>query len=256
MDLRRNTIYNDLLKARELGKKKLAVLIDPDKMRLGKLDQIIDLSIRYRVDYFFIGGSLLVHSELDQCLQQIRNQCQIPMILFPGNTYQISHKADAILFLSLVSGRNPDLLIGQHVIAAPYLKNSTLEVLPTGYMLIDGGIGTSVLYMSNTSPIPADKSDIAMCTAMAAEMLGLRILFMDAGSGASRAISTEMISAVRQSVDIPIIVGGGIRSADKVAENLKAGADVIVMGTAFENDPSLIIDISGTIHSHNVALNV
>ena len=256
MDTSRTQIYTELTKARQLGKKKLAVLIDPDKMRLGKLDQIIDLSVRCQVDYFFIGGSLLVNSQLAQCLQMIRQRCQIPLILFPGSTYQVSNKADAILFLSLVSGRNPDLLIGQHVIAAPYLKLSSLEVLSTGYMLIDGGVGTTVLYMSNTSPIPSNKADIAVCTAMAAEMLGLKMIFMDAGSGASRPVSAEMIEAVRGAVDIPLIVGGGIRSAEKVAENLKAGADVIVMGNAFEHDPSLMIDIAATVHAHNVTLNV
>jgi putative glycerol-1-phosphate prenyltransferase len=215
MEKGQTTIYQDITKARLSGTKSLAVLIDPDKMRLGKLDQLIDLSVRCRVDYFFIGGSLLVNSQLDQCLQMIRQRCNIPMILFPGNSYQLSHKADAILFLSLVSGRNPDLLIGQHVIAAPYLKLSSLEVLPTGYMLIDGGVGTTVLYMSNTSPIPANKSDIAVCTALAAEMLGLKLIFMDAGSGALRPVPAEMVSAVRGAVSVPIIVGGGIRSAEK-----------------------------------------
>ncbi|MBK9982749.1 MAG: geranylgeranylglyceryl/heptaprenylglyceryl phosphate synthase [Saprospiraceae bacterium] len=256
METGRNQIYTDLVNARQLGKKKLAVLIDPDQMRMGKLDQIIDLSIHCKVDYFFIGGSLLVNSQLDQCLEMIRKRCPIPLILFPGNSYQLSYHADAILFLSLVSGRNPDLLIGQHVIAAPYLKLSQLEVLPTGYMLVDGGVGTTVLYMSNTSPIPANKSDIAVCTALAAEMLGLRLIFMDAGSGATKPIPSDMIAAVRGAISIPIIVGGGIRSAEKVKENLEAGADVIVIGNAFEHDPSLMIDIAATIHEHNVALNV
>lgn len=256
MNTGQNPIYTELIRAKKDGKKKLAVLIDPDKMRLGKLDQIIDLAVRCKTDYFFIGGSLLVNSQLDHCLQMIRERCTIPLILFPGSSYQLSNKADAILFLSLVSGRNPDLLIGQHVIAAPYLKLSSLEVMPTGYMLIDGGVGTTVLYMSNTSPIPSNKSDIAACTALAAEMLGLKMIFMDAGSGASKPISAEMIEAVRGAVSVPLIVGGGIRSADKVAENLKAGADVIVMGNAFEYDPSLMIDVSATIHAHNVALNV
>ncbi|MGB3079323.1 MAG: geranylgeranylglyceryl/heptaprenylglyceryl phosphate synthase [Saprospiraceae bacterium] len=256
METGRNQIYTDLVNARQLGMKKLAVLIDPDQMRMGKLDQIIDLSIHCKVDYFFIGGSLLVNSQLDQCLEMIRKRCPIPLILFPGNSYQLSYHADAILFLSLVSGRNPDLLIGQHVIAAPYLKLSQLEVLPTGYMLVDGGVGTTVLYMSNTSPIPANKSDIAVCTALAAEMLGLRLIFMDAGSGATKPIPSDMIAAVRGAISIPIIVGGGIRSAEKVKENLEAGADVIVIGNAFEHDPSLMIDIAATIHEHNVALNV
>ena len=249
-------IYTDLDRDRLAGKKKLAVLIDPDKMRLGKLEQIVDLSVRCHVDYFFIGGSLLVNSQLDHCLQMIRQRCQIPLILFPGSSYQLSNKADAILFLSLVSGRNPDLLIGQHVIAAPYIKLSNLEVLPTGYMLIDGGVGTTVLYMSNTSPIPSNKSDIAACTALAAEMLGLRMIFMDAGSGATKPISAEMIAAVRGTVSLPLIVGGGIRTAEKAKENIEAGADVIVVGNAFEHDPSLMIDISATIHAHNVTLNV
>lgn len=256
METGRNQIYTDLVNARQLGKKKLAVLIDPDQIRMGKLDQIIDLSIHCKVDYFFIGGSLLVNSQLDQCLEMIRKRCRIPLILFPGNSYQLSYHADAILFLSLVSGRNPDLLIGQHVIAAPYLKLSQLEVLPTGYMLVDGGVGTTVLYMSNTSPIPANKSDIAVCTALAAEMLGLRLIFMDAGSGATQPIPSDMIAAVRGSISIPIIVGGGIKSAEKVKENLEAGADVIVIGNAFEHDPSLMIDIAATIHDHNIALNV
>ncbi|HEY3386023.1 MAG TPA: geranylgeranylglyceryl/heptaprenylglyceryl phosphate synthase [Saprospiraceae bacterium] len=256
MNTGHHQIYIDLDRDRLAGKKKLAVLIDPDKMRLGKLEQIVDLSVRCHVDYFFIGGSLLVNSQLDHCLQMIRQRCQIPLILFPGSSYQLSNKADAILFLSLVSGRNPDLLIGQHVIAAPYLKLSNLEVLPTGYMLIDGGVGTTVQYMSNTSPIPSNKSDIAACTALAAEMLGLKMIFMDAGSGATKPISAEMIAAVRGTVSLPLIVGGGIRTAEQAKENIEAGADVIVVGNAFEHDPSLMIDISATIHAHNVTLNV
>ena len=163
---------------------------------------------------------------------------------------------NCVLLSSQNNGRNPDLLIGQHVIAAPYLKLSSLEVLPTGYMLIDGGVGTTVLYMSNTSPIPSNKSDIAACTAMAAELLGLKMIFMDAGSGASNPIPTEMIEAVSGAISVPLIVGGGITSPEKVNENLKAGADVIVMGNAFEYDPSLMIEISATVHAHNVALHV
>jgi phosphoglycerol geranylgeranyltransferase len=256
METSRNHLYTELIKARQLGKKKLAVLIDPDKLKLGKLDQVIEISIRSRIDYFFIGGSLLVSSQLEHCLKTIRQRCQIPTILFPGNTYQVSNHADAILFLSLVSGRNPELLIGQHVIAAPYLRMSHLEILPTGYMLIDGGVPTTAQYMSNTFPIPAHKMDIAISTAMAAEMLGLRLIFLDAGSGANRPISAEMIAAVRSVVNVPLIVGGGIRTPEKVQENLAAGADVIVIGNAFEHDPTLMIDMAGTVHSHNFALNV
>jgi len=256
METSRNHLYTELIKARQLGKKKLAVLIDPDKLKLGKLDQVIEISVRCRIDYFFIGGSLLVSSQLEHCLKTIRQRCQIPTVLFPGNTYQVSNHADAILFLSLVSGRNPELLIGQHVIAAPYLRMSHLEILPTGYMLIDGGVPTSAQYMSNTFPIPAHKTDIAISTAMAAEMLGLRLIFMDAGSGANRPVSAEMIASVRSVVNVPLIIGGGIRTPEKVQENLAAGADVIVIGNAFEHDPTLMIDMAGTVHSHNFALNV
>jgi len=256
MDYGRQTVYERFAESRQAGKKKFAILIDPDKMRLGRLDQVVDLAVRYKADFFFLGGSLIVHNQLDQCIQLIRQRCQVPIVLFPGSSFQLSNRADAILFLSLVSGRNPDLLIGQHVVAAPYIRRSNLEVLPTGYMLIDGGTPTSVQYMSGTLPIPAQKTDIAACTAMAAEMLGLRMLFLDAGSGATTPVSADMIAAVRAVTHTPIIVGGGIRSADKVQENLAAGADIIVIGTAVEEDPSLLIDISAAIHAHNVTLNV
>src|SRR5690606_9215874 len=157
-------IYQDLQSAREKGQKKFIVLIDPDKVRLGKLDKVLELSKENAVAYFFIGGSLLVNDMLDDVLKSIKAKCNIPWVIFPGNSLQLSYRADGILFLSLISGRNAELLIGNHVIAAPFLKVSPLEVLPTGYMLIDGGISTTVQYMSNTNPIPSDKSDIAVCT--------------------------------------------------------------------------------------------
>lgn len=248
-------LYQELVAAKKAGRKKLAVLIDPDRIRLGKMDQVIDLSVRAGVDYFFIGGSLIVNNQLDECLQAIRDRCAIPMVLFPGDSFQLSYKADAILFLSLISGRNAELLIGKHVITAPYLKMSPLEVIPTGYMLIDGGVPTTVSYISNTSPIPQNKSDIAVCTAVAGEMLGLKCIYMDAGSGAREPISAEMIESVSGATDVPLIVGGGIRTPEKADENIKAGADVLVVGNAFEKDPSLIISIARTITNHNVAVN-
>ena len=235
-----NSIYSALSEARARGEKKFAVLIDPDKVRLGNMDRVLDLAVEAGVDYFFIGGSLIVNNMLDQCLESIRERCHIPMILFPGNSFQLSYRADAVLFLSLISGRNADLLIGNHVIAAPYLKLSPLEILPTGYMLIDGGKPTTVSYMSNTSPIPAGKEDIAVCTAIAGEFLGLRLLFMDAGSGALTPISTEMIEAVSGSISIPLIVGGGIKTPEKVQQNVQAGADLIVVGDAIEKNPEIL----------------
>lgn len=243
-----NKLYTSFLDAKKSGKKKFVVLIDPDNIRLGKLDKVIELSKQAKVDYFFIGGSLVVNDMLDMVLANIKKATDTPMILFPGNSFQLSYKADGLLFLSLISGRNADLLIGKHVITAPFLKISPLEIMSTGYMLIDGGISTTVQYMSNTTPIPANKDDIALCTAMAGEMLGLKMIYMDAGSGAQNPITTSMIDAVSSAINIPLIVGGGIRTPEKAYENVKAGADVIVVGNAIEKDPQLIVDMAAAVH--------
>ncbi len=241
-------LYQGICSAKKKGEKKFAVLIDPDNVRLGKLNEVLANSVEAGVDYFFIGGSLVVNDMLDSVLSNIKDQTQIPTILFPGNSYQLSYKADGLLFLSLISGRNADLLIGKHVITAPFLKISPVEIISTGYMLIDGGISTTVRYMSNTTPIPAHKNDIALCTAMAGEMLGLKMIFMDAGSGAHNPVSTGMIDAVSTAIDIPLIVGGGIGTPEKASENVRSGADIIVVGNAIEKDPLLIKEISAAIH--------
>lgn len=245
------TIYDSLKQKKENGDKSLAILIDPDKMRLKHLEQVIRLSVDAKVDYFFIGGSLIVNDMLDNVLSEIKKACDIPMVLFPGNSFQLSYKADALLFLSLISGRNAELLIGKHVITAPYLKMSPLEIISTGYILIDGGVNSTVQYMSNTSPIPNAKDDIAMCTAMAGEMLGLKLMYLDAGSGAINPVSTSMIENVSGATQVPLIVGGGIRSAEKAFENVKAGADLIVVGNAIEKDPSLIKEMASAIHNQS-----
>jgi putative glycerol-1-phosphate prenyltransferase len=244
-------IYQQLTEAKQKRNKKLAVLIDPDKLRLAKVKELLQLSALHGVDYFFIGGSLVVNDMLDNVLKSIKQECNIPMVLFPGNSFQLSYKADAILFLSLISGRNADLLIGKHVVAAPFLKVSPLEIISTGYMLIDGGISTTVQYMSNTTPIPAHKNDIAVCTAIAGEMLGLKAIYMDAGSGAVNPIETSMIAEVSSSISIPLIVGGGIKTAQKVYDNLNAGADLIVVGNALESNPRLLIDIAAAVKELN-----
>lgn len=243
-----NNLYTSFQEAKQKGKKKFVVLIDPDNVRLGKLDKVLELSKSANVDYFFIGGSLVVNDMLDMVLGNIKKTTDIPMILFPGNSFQLSYKADGLLFLSLISGRNAELLIGKHVITAPFLKISPLEIMSTGYMLVDGGISTTVQYMSNTTPIPANKDDIALCTAMAGELLGMKMIYMDAGSGAMNPISTSMIDAVSSAIDIPLIVGGGIRTPEKAYENVKAGADVIVVGDAIEKDPQLIMEMAAAVH--------
>ncbi|MEJ0056190.1 MAG: geranylgeranylglyceryl/heptaprenylglyceryl phosphate synthase [Bacteroidota bacterium] len=207
----------DILQERHrVGKKSIAVLVDPDKADDPvKLKHLIHLASENCVDFFFVGGSLVTTPNLSEVIQSIKEDVNIPIVLFPGSSLQIDPSADAILFLSLISGRNPDLLIGQHVQAAPILKNNRMEVLPTGYMLINSGRTTSVAYISNTTPIPEDKYSLAACTALAGEMLGLRLIYLDAGSGAEREISPRMISAVRKSIEVPMIVGGGITTHKK-----------------------------------------
>jgi phosphoglycerol geranylgeranyltransferase len=243
------TIYNSLVARKQQGKKSFAVLIDPDKVNDASVDELLTMATSAKVDYFLVGGSLVISSYLDECVQLIKRNCNIPVILFPGSPGQVSKYADALLYLSLISGRNADLLIGQHVISAPSVKQSGLEIMPTGYMVVDGGAPTTVSYISNATPIPADKNEIAMCTAMAGEMLGMKLIYMDAGSGAKRAIAEEMISKVSASVNVPLIVGGGIVQPEKAYLNCKAGADVIVVGNAIEKDPSLIKEIASAVHS-------
>ena len=242
-------VYQELIDKRKKGIKSFVVLIDPDKADKEYINKIVELSLSTSVDYFFVGGSLVVVDRVNECIQQIKSMCNIPVVLFPGSPSQVSKYADALLYLSLISGRNPELLIGQHVISAPFIKSSGIEIIPTGYVVVDGGAPTSVSYISNTAPIPADKSDIAMCTAVAGEMLGLRIIYMDAGSGAKKPIKAEMIKRVAANIDIPLIVGGGINSAEKAIENCRAGADVIVVGNAIEKDIELIQSISTAIHT-------
>jgi phosphoglycerol geranylgeranyltransferase len=250
-----NNIYQSLTDRKRQSKKSFAVLIDPDKVNDSSVEELIQLSLDAQVDYFLVGGSLVISSYLDECVQLIKRSCNIPVILFPGSPSQVSKYADALLYLSLISGRNPELLIGQHVISAPQVRKSGLEIMSTGYMVIDGGAPTTVSYISNASPLPADKNEIAMCTAMAGEMLGMKLIYMDAGSGAKRAISETMIQKVSSCIDVPLIVGGGITTAEKAYLNCKAGADVIVVGNAIEKDASLIKEIAAAIHSVPVSVS-
>lgn len=234
------SFYAQLIAAKAAGRKQLAVLIDPDGMKARHLERLLDLAVETGIDAFFLGGSLIMNNVLDECIVKIKAHCAVPTVLFPGNSLQISYKADALLLLSLISGRNPDLLIGKHVETAAFLKISPLEIVATGYMLIDGGVATSVSYMSNTTPIPAGKLDIAVCTAMAGELLGLKLIYMDAGSGALNPISEDTIRAVSSNIEVPLIVGGGIRTPERVRANMAAGADLLVVGNAVEKDPELM----------------
>ena len=248
-------LYQQLADKKSKGQKSFAVLIDPDKVNASVLDELISLSVSARVDYFLVGGSLVISDHLDECVQHIKKNCEVPVILFPGSPSQVSKYADALLYLSLISGRNPELLIGQHVVSAPFVRSSGLEIMPTGYIVVDGGAPTTVSYISNASPVPADKNEIAMCTAMAGEMLGMKLIYMDAGSGAKRPITESMIRSVAEHIEAPLIIGGGIIEPEKAYLNCKAGADVIVVGNAIEKDASLIREMSDAVHSVPVKVN-
>lgn len=231
----------------------LGVLIDPDSVPDD--DFLINLCNKAQesgADLILVGGSLITNGYFETCVQVIKQNSTLPVLIFPGSLMQISPDADAILFLSLISGRNPELLIGKQVLAAPQLKQSKLEVIPTGYMLIDGGRTTSVSYMSHTTPIPADKPAIAATTALAGTMLGLKVIYMDAGSGALNPVPASVIAAVNAQVDVPVFVGGGIRTVEQALAACNAGAHVIVVGNALEKDPALVAELARAIHGNKL----
>jgi putative glycerol-1-phosphate prenyltransferase len=242
-------IAEEIRKKQKLGKKQFALLIDPDSASEGDVIRLCQLASEANVDMIFVGGSLMTNGSMDKVINSIHSNCNISAVIFPGDPSQVSSNADAILFLSVISGRNPEMLIGRHVMSAPVLKRAGIEVIPTGYMLIDSGTQTTASYMSGTTPIPHDKNDIAACTALAGEMLGLNAIFMDGGSGAKNPISEEMIATVKSQISVPLFTGGGIRTPEKALANCKAGADVIVVGNAIEKDPSLLSELATAIHS-------
>lgn len=250
----KNSISGGLMAGKTAGKKKLAVLIDPDRSNLEHFEQIIRLANDHFIDYIFLGGSLVVEDELIKSIDHIKASSGIPVILFPGSGMQVTGRADAILFLSLVSGRNPEYLIGQQVAAAPRVRESGLEVIPTGYMLIDGGRISTAQYISHTIPIPSDKVDVAVATALAATMMGMQVLYLDAGSGADVPVSEEMLHAVNENAGVPLITGGGLRDAETVFLKARSGADVIVVGNAIEKDPSLIIEMSKALKEAEISV--
>ncbi len=237
------SVIESLIRERiEEGKKLFAWLIDPDKETPAEFESKL-LSIKEfesGIDLLFLGGSLLSADMISGYIETIKNHLSKPIVLFPGGINQINSGADGILLLSLISGRNPDFLIGRHVEAAAILKASKLEILSTGYMLVDSGLPTTASYVSNTTPIPSNKTDIAVNTALAGEQLGLHFIFMDGGSGALIPVSEEMISAVKSQISVPLIVGGGIRTPEQIKKTYEAGADIVVVGNVLEKDLNLL----------------
>ena len=224
-------------------------MIDPDDISPERVSELAILCQEAGVDYVLFGGSIMLTNHLENCIIAFKVKTDIPVLLFPGSPSQLCKEADALLFLSLLSGRNPELLIGQQVVSAPAVKASGLEVLGTAYLLIDGGVPTTVSYMSHSAPIPRNKPDLALCTAWAAELMGFKLLYMDAGSGAQYPISEKMISKVSSNVAIPLIGGGGLRDAEGVKKAFEAGAQVVVVGNAIEKDFSLLMEMSAIAKS-------
>ena len=250
----RASIYKNQLLKTETNRKAFAVLLDPDNLSRESCLNILALSETHHVDYFFMGGSLVTTQNQAALIQLIKENSSIPVILFPSNSLHIDQQADGILLLSLISGRNPEFLIGQHVLAAPLLKASPLEILPTGYMLVDTGRQTTASYMSGTTPLPYDKPAIAACTAMAGELLGMKFIYLDGGSGALKPISPEMISAVKKAIDVPLIIGGGIKTKEMAYAAYKAGADIIVVGNEIEKNPGFLAEVSEVLKSFSTEL--
>jgi len=222
-------------------KKSVALLLDPDRIGKESLMNSLRIASEKKVDYILTGGSL-TFSSVDNLIDEVKKQCSIPVILFPGNLLQLSFKADAILLLSLISGRNPELLIGNHVIAAPYLRNVKKKIISVGYILVGCGTKTSVEYISQTEAIPSDKPDIVVATALAGEMLGLQMIYLEAGSGAITPVPPNIISSVRENISIPIAVGGGLKDKEEIKKTFKAGADLVILGNGCEKNPGLLAD--------------
>lgn len=231
----------------------MALLVDPDKTDTAHgVEALAEAAEAAGVGFLFVGGSLIQHPSLDLLVRQLRGACSLPVVLFPGHPTHLTPEAHAVLLLSLISGRNPELLIGQHVVAAPLLHRMQLEVLPTGYLLVDGGRPTSAQYVSGTLPLPHDKPDLAACTALAGQYLGLQLMYADTGSGALQSLRPDMVQAMREVLSVPLIVGGGIRKPEQAEALLAAGADIFVVGTAMEGpaaDAGLLHELAATTRS-------
>ena len=237
-------IYHQIVQAKSKSDKLLAILLDPDKIVWKNLDNLISKMNESPATHIFIGGSIVESDRLDELILKIKQNCNLPVVLFPGNPSQISINADAILFLSLISGRNPDYLIQHHVNAAPILKNSDLEIIPTAYILIESGGQTAVEKVSKTKPIDSNNIELVINTAIAGEMMGNKLIYLEAGSGANKAVPLEMIKKVSQNTNIPLIVGGGIKDLEGIQNAYDSGATLVVVGTAFENDADFFVSHS------------
>lgn len=235
-----SSIYNDIIKAKREQKKLLAILLDPDKLSVEKTEMTINKINQSNASYIFVGGSVVESGQTEILVTEIKKHTNLPIVLFPGDFNQVTPKADAVLFLSLLSGRNSEYLIEQQIKSAPFLKEMDLEVIPTGYVLLNGGVETAVQRVSKTKPIEQVDTNLIIHTALAGEYLGKKLIYLEAGSGAMVPVDPINIKAVARALTIPVIVGGGIRSQKDLQNAYKAGADLVVIGTAFEEDDTFL----------------
>ena len=241
-------VYNYLEKVIDEKGAAYVVLIDPDRKNESYLEARVESANQNEVDILFVGGSLMMDGKCNDCVRRIKEASTIPVVFFPGGVSQLNSHYDAMLFMSVISGRNPHYLIGEQTIAAPLVKDLGIETIPTGYMLLDGGAGSTVEFMSGTRPIPMNRSDIAVAHALAGQYLGMKLIYLEAGSGAKEPVSESLVRQVHEAVDVPLIVGGGIRTPEMAAERVKAGASIIVTGTVIEEDSILTADFANAIH--------
>lgn len=245
----KETIFNYLLSVKEEKGAGYIVLIDPDKNSEKYLEEKISKINECGVDAIFVGGSLILDNNCEKRVKMIKSLSKLPIIFFPGGISQLNKYYDAMLFMSILSGRNPHYLIGEQVIAAPIVKDLDIETIPTGYLIIDGGSNSSVQFMSGSNPIPTEKPDILVAHALAAQYLGKKIIYLESGSGAKNPIPNHLIEAVKRYIDIPIIVGGGIRTPKSAYEKVQAGASFVVTGSIIEDDDTnLINEFADAIH--------
>lgn len=243
-------IYNYLKKTINDKGAAYLMLLDPDKINSGRFEQFMETCTNSGVDGFLVGGSLMMNGDITAFIKRIKELSSLPAIIFPGSISQITPEADALLYLSVISGRNPEHLIGKHVLAAPLIKKSQIEVLSTGYVIVESGSTTTAQYMSGSLPIPRGKPEIAAATALAGEYLGMKLIYLEAGSGAEMSVPDEMVKAVASYCSVPVIVGGGIKTPSAARAKVENGANIIVTGNFFENENnwSLIKEFAGAIH--------
>jgi putative glycerol-1-phosphate prenyltransferase len=248
--MQQTSIFEQIALARIENRKLVGILLDPDKLRADQVEDCLETIDSQGVDLLLVGGSTVQNGETQALVSKIKESSSLPVVLFPGDFSQITDQADALLFLNLISGRNPEYLINQQVKSVPLIRETDLEVIPTAYILVDGGVETSVARVSQTRPLSPEDEESILNTAIAGAYMGNKLVYLEAGSGAKNPVPGALIRELRSRIDIPIIAGGGIRSHDQMAAAFESGADMVVIGTAFEKNPEILRQILNDEHIH------